>query len=161
MKVYNFKCYWSEILKDKNPAFKYDSNGIRSEPSIVVVKAEPAARVGKDGRVVVEVPMAGEVYTRGRFWVEHLAREFAEHISKEFFMPINTTYPDDGLQIIARNEGVFDYKLLNVNYDGLTYRFEDIWGKHVSITHWRYRTILGNLETAPIARPRMNNESQQ
>lgn len=82
---------WSEIPKQDNPAFDYvyeDSRlqqgfkGRRKECLMItkVLSYEEKA-VGKDGYVVIEVPIKGDVIRRGLFWNFDDAKSFAMAIS--------------------------------------------------------------------------------
>lgn len=82
---------WSEIPKQDNPAFDYDYENnelqkgfiIRKESCLMIVKVfEHDKCVGKDGYVVIEVPLQGDVIRRGLFWNINDANTFAEAISK-------------------------------------------------------------------------------
>lgn len=82
---------WHEIPKQDNPAFDYEYNDARLQERIVgshnrclmICKVEnyESKLVGKDGYVVIEVPINGDVISRGLFWNLEHAQMFAETFS--------------------------------------------------------------------------------
>jgi hypothetical protein len=83
---------WHEIPKQDNPAFDYKYNDARLQERIIgrhnhclmICKVEDyeSKSVGKDGYVVIEVPLdTKDVIRRGLFWHLEHAEMFAEAFS--------------------------------------------------------------------------------
>ena len=72
---------WTDIQQQDNPAFDYtEKDGKpRRNQCLLVMKVLPyeETAVGKDGYVVIEVPIYGDVIRRGLFWHYEHAEMFA------------------------------------------------------------------------------------
>jgi len=84
---------WTEIPKQDNPTFDYIYDDARLQERIVgrrknclmICKVLPNQQkvVGKDGFVVIEVPITGDVIKRGLFWHLKHAELFASALANE------------------------------------------------------------------------------
>lgn len=82
---------WAEIPKQENPAFDvlYENERLqegykgRRKECLVVTKVLPyeASSVGKNGFVVIHVPLTGDVIRRGLFWNLEDAKLFAYQVA--------------------------------------------------------------------------------
>ena len=76
---------WNEIPEQDNPAFDYvdgESKNGRNQKCLMITKVLPYRQkcVGQDGLVVIEVPLEGDVISRGLFWNLEDANLFAKTI---------------------------------------------------------------------------------
>ena len=72
---------WDQIPHQDNPAFHYRTNdkNERVNEAILVMPVLPYLKcVGRFGFSVIEVPLMGDVVTRGLFWHKEHALLFAE-----------------------------------------------------------------------------------
>lgn len=89
MKIVFFKNQnWAQIPEQDNPAFLLDGSHRKNErmySCILVMMVLPyeSYKVGKDGYVVIEVPIRGDVIRRGLFWTFEDAQKFAKTISED------------------------------------------------------------------------------
>jgi len=74
---------WNEIPDQDNPTFDRNGNGLRKNRCLMITKVLPYRQkcVGKNGYNVIEIPLEGDVITRGLFWNLEDANTFAESIS--------------------------------------------------------------------------------
>ena len=85
--IFEYKM-WTEIPEQDNPAFDYlrkDPRNVRREECVMITKALPFDQkvVGKDGYVVIYVPLNGDVIKRGLFWELEFAEKFGKRLVKE------------------------------------------------------------------------------
>ena len=94
MKIITFKTKnWQGIPKEDNPAFDYRYEDPRLQERIIgrvkrcliICKVLPYKKncVGKDGYSVIEVPINGDVISRGLFWHLEHAELFASVLAKK------------------------------------------------------------------------------
>jgi len=93
MKIVIFKDKtWKEIPKQDNPTFDYIYENTRLQEGLIgrrthcllICKVLPyrSNGVGKNGYEVVEIPITGDIVTRGLFWHLEYAKLFAEALAK-------------------------------------------------------------------------------
>lgn len=78
---------WNEIPEQDNPAFDYvyeDDRLKKGFNCLMISKVLPYEEksVGKDGYVVIEVPIHGDVIRRGLFWNLNDAKAFTGALAK-------------------------------------------------------------------------------
>ena len=94
MEIVRFKKQnWMEIPKQDNPAFDkiYENQRLqegykgRRTHCLLICKTLPyeAKSVGKNGYVVIEIPLTGDIIRRGLFWDFENAELFAEALAKK------------------------------------------------------------------------------
>lgn len=86
LNIYTFDKNWVDIPKEDNPAFSYiDNEHNRYYACILICKVLPYHEkcVGKNGYIVIQVPILGDVIKRGLFWNFEDAMKFAQIISED------------------------------------------------------------------------------